>query len=123
MPPEAIGLPGTLYLYRERVRILAGRFSAEHARQFQPGDGSILPEHRAQRVAAVSGTRARRYLQRQHFLDVGSAALADLTELTHRRPQIWMHDVERLHHRLQTHGDAAMRQAFARGLAEQAIWR
>jgi hypothetical protein len=25
MPPNAIGLPGTLYLYRDRVRIVAGR--------------------------------------------------------------------------------------------------
>src|SRR5262245_6755792 len=25
MPPEAIGLPGTLYLHRDRVRIIAGR--------------------------------------------------------------------------------------------------
>jgi hypothetical protein len=114
-------LPGTLYLYRERVRIVAGRFSAEHERKFQPGDGSILPEHRAQRVAAVSGKRARRYLQRQHLLDLGAAALAYLTELTHRRPQIWIHDVERLHALLQTHGDAALRAAFERGLAEQAI--
>jgi hypothetical protein len=32
-----------------------------------------------------------------------------------------VNDVERLHHLLQIHGDAAMRQAFARGLAEQAI--
>jgi hypothetical protein len=52
MPPDAIGLPGTLYLYRDRVRIIAGRFSADHERKFQPGDGSILPEQRAQRVAA-----------------------------------------------------------------------
>jgi transposase len=121
MPPDAIGLPGTLYLYRDRVRIVAGRFSAEHGRQWQPGAGSILPEHRAQRVAAVSGKRARRYLQRQHLLDLGSAALAYLTELTHRRPQIWIHDVERLHQLLQTHGDAALRGAFERGLAEHAI--
>jgi transposase len=55
MPPDAIGLPGTLYLYRDRVRIIAGRFCADHERKFQPGDSSILPEHRAQRVAAVSG--------------------------------------------------------------------
>jgi transposase len=121
MPPDAIGLPGTLYLYRERVRIVAGRFSAEHGRKFQPGDGSMLPEHRAQRVAAVSGKRARRYLQRQHLLDLGPAALAYLTELTHRRPQIWIHDVERLHGLLQTHGEAALRRAFERGLGEQAI--
>ena len=121
MPPDAIGLPGTLYLYRERVRIVAGRWSAEHVRQFLPGDGSILPEHRAQRVAAVSGKRARRYLQRQHLLDLGPAALAYLTELTHRRPQIWIQDVERLHALLQSHGDAAVRDAFVRGLTEQAI--
>jgi transposase len=121
MPPDAIGLPGTLYLYRDRVRIIAGRFTADHARQFQPGAGSILPEHRAQRVAAVSGKRARRYLQRQHLMDVGAAALAYLTELTHRRPRTWIPQVERLHALLQTHGDAALRAAFARGLAEQAI--
>jgi len=121
MPADAIGLPGTLYLYRDRVRIVAGRFSADHVRQWQPGDGSILPEHRAQRVAAVSGKRARRYLQRQHLLDLGPAALAYLTELTHRRPHTWIHDVERLHTLLQTHGDAALRTAFTRGLDEQAI--
>jgi transposase len=121
MPPDAIGLPGTLYLYRDRVRIVAGRFGAEHVRQWQPGDGSILPEHRAERVAAVSGKRARRYLQRQHLLDLGPGALAYLTELTHRRPQRWIQDVEHLHALLQTHGDAALRRAFDRGLAEQAI--
>ncbi len=121
MPPDAIGLPGTLYLYRDRVRIIAGRFRADHTRKFQPGERSILPEHRAERVAAVSGKRARRYLQRQHLLDLGSAALAYLTELTHRRPQRWIHDVEQLHDLLQIHGDTAVRRAFERGLAEQAI--
>jgi transposase len=121
MPPDAIGLPGTLYLYRDRVRIIAGRFTADHPRQFGPDGRSILPEHRAQRVAAVSGKRARRYLQRQHLLDLGAAALAYLTELTHRRPRAWIAEVERLHALLQTHGEAALRAAFERGLAEQAI--
>lgn len=121
MPPDAIGLPGTLYLYRDRVRIIAGRFQSEHERKFQPGDGSILPAHRAERVAAVSGKRARRYLQRQHLLDLGAAALAYLTELRHRRPRGWIHEVEQLHALLQTHGDAALRSAFERGLAEHAI--
>ena len=60
MPPDAIGLPGTLYLFRGRVRIVAGRFSAEHERKFQPGDGSILPEHRAERVAAAARHTASR---------------------------------------------------------------
>ena len=67
------------------------------------------------------GKRARRYLQRQHLIDLGAAALAYLTELTHRRPRTWIPEVERLHALLQTHGDAALRAAFERGLAEQAI--
>ena len=121
MPPDAIGIPGTLYLYRNRVRIVAGRFSAEHERQWVRGAGSILPEHRAQRVAAVSGKRARRYLQRQHLLDLGAAALGYITELTYRRPHTWIHEVERLHTLLQAHGDDALRAAFARGLDEQAV--
>jgi len=121
MPPDAIGVPGTLYLYRDRVRIQAGRFGAEHPRQFVPGAGSILPEHRAQRVAAVSGKRARRYLQRQHLIDLGPAALAYLTELTHRRPRQWIPDIEHLHGLLHQYGDAALRAAFERGVAEQAI--
>jgi hypothetical protein len=121
MPPDAIGLPGTLYLYRDRVRIIAGRFSADHPRQVEAGGRSILPEHRAQRVAAVSGKRARRYLQRQHLLDLGADALEYLTELTHRRPRTWIPEIERLHTLLQTHGDTALRAAFARGVADQAI--
>jgi hypothetical protein len=36
MPPNAIGLPGTQYLYRNRVRIVAGRGSAAHERNFSP---------------------------------------------------------------------------------------
>jgi len=52
---------------------------------------------------------------------LGAAAPAYLTELTHRRPQIWINDVDRLHELLQTHSDAAVRRAFERGLAEQAI--
>lgn len=85
------------------------------------GRRSILPEHRAQRVAAVSGKGAQRYLQRQHLLDLGAAALAYLTELTHRRPRTWSHDIERRHDLLQSHGDAALLAAFERGLTEQAI--
>src|SRR5437867_3637604 len=44
MPADAIGIAGTLYLYRDRVRIVAGRFAVTHERKFQPGEGSILPE-------------------------------------------------------------------------------
>src|SRR5882762_9258932 len=121
MPPDAIGIPGTLFLYRDRVRIVAGRFEAVHQRLFEPGAKSTLPEHRAQHVAAVSGKRAKRYLQREHLLELGPPALEYLTELTHRRPQIWIRDVDRLHTLLATYGEDAVRAAFTRGLAEQAI--
>ena len=121
MPPEAIGIAGTLYLYRDRVRIVAGRFEVTHERKFQPGEGSMLPEHRAQHVAAVSGKRAKRYLQREHLIKLGPEALAYLTELTHRRPQVWLRDIDRLHTLLAAYGDDAMRAAFARGVAEHAI--
>jgi transposase len=121
MLPDAIGIAGTLYLYRDRVRIVAGRFEVTHERKFRPGEGSILPEHRAQHVAAVSGKRAKRYLQREHLLKLGPEALTYLTELTHRRPQVWLRDIDRLHTLLATYGDDAMRGALARGVAEHAI--
>ncbi len=121
MPPDSLGIPGTLYLYRDRVRIVAGRFEAVHQRIFGPPGKSTLPEHRAQRVAAASGKRAKRYMEREHLLEVGGVALEYLTELTHRRPRVWIRDVERLHALLEQHGDAALRSAVERGLAEHAI--
>jgi hypothetical protein len=118
MPPESIGIPGTLYLYRDRVRIVAGSHEAAHPRLFAKGEVSTLPEHRAKRVAAVSGKRAKRYLKREHLVGLGGDALTYLTELVHRRPRIWLRDVDRLHDLLELHGDAALRAAFARGLAD-----
>jgi hypothetical protein len=75
MPPEAIGLSGTLFLYRDRVRIVAGRFESTHARLFGRKQKSLLPEHRSAMVAAVSGKRGKRYLKRQQLLELGEAAL------------------------------------------------
>jgi hypothetical protein len=121
MPPDAIGIPGTLYLYRKKVKIVAGRFEAVHERLFGAPQKSTLPEHRAQRVAAAAGKRAKRYMQREHLLEVGGAALEYLTELTHRRPRVWIRDVDRLHELLQHHDKDTLRAAFERGLAEHAI--
>lgn len=116
MPPDAMGFAGTLYLYREAVRIAAGRFDARHPRLWEPNAISTLPEHRTQLVAAVSGKRGKRYLQRQHLLELGPAVHEYLTELTHRRPRLWVTDVEQLHALLQTHGAVATRSAFERAL-------
>jgi len=119
MPPDAIGIAGTLYLYRTVVRIVAGRFEATHPRLALPNELSTLPTHRAEFVAAVSGKRGKRYLKRQHLLELGEPAMAYLTELTHRRPRRWAHDVDRLHALLQERGPTALRAAFTRSLAAQ----
>jgi transposase len=112
MPPETAGFPATLYLYRDRVRIVAGRFAATHPRQFSPHAVSRLAEHRALHLAAISGKRGKRYLKRQHLFETGEAAVSFLTEIVHRRPQTWVHDVEELHEILQAVGPQAMDRAF-----------
>ena len=116
MPPDAIGISGTLFLYRERVRIVAARFTAEHPRLFDSGAKSVLREHRAQMVAAVSGKRGKRYLKRQQLLELGRPALEYLTEITHRRPRAWTREVERLHDLLQETSPDDLRQAFQTAL-------
>lgn len=112
MPPEAAGVPGTLYLYRDRVRIVAGRHQAHHARQFEAGARSTLPEHRAQQLASVAGRRGKRYLMRQHLLETGPAAERFLTELVHLRGPTWVQEVDRLHDLLERYGADAMHRAL-----------
>lgn len=116
MPPDAIGLTGTIYLHAKHVRLVAGRFEATHPRSFEPRSQSILPEHRAQKLAAVSGKRARRYTQRQQLLALGAIAESLLTEIVHRRERTWYADVERLHALLLQHGDGPLRDAMAHAL-------
>jgi transposase len=119
MPPEAIGISGTLYLYQERVRIVAGRFEATHPRLFERGARSSLPEHRAEMVKAVSGKRAKRYLKREQLLELGEPAFEYLTEVVHRRPRAWVSEVDGLHALLQKHGPDLVRAAFAHALAQE----
>src|SRR5262249_26621564 len=47
MSPDAIGIAGTLFLYKDRVRIVAGRFESAHERLVARGAKSTLPAHRA----------------------------------------------------------------------------
>jgi len=121
MPPEAAGLPGTLYLYRDRVRIVAGRFTATHPRQTVAGAVSRLPEHRAALLAAISGKRGKRYLKRQHLFETGEAAVRFITELVHRSPRLWSTEVDQLHELLQGVGPEAMDRAFRAALDVHSI--
>jgi hypothetical protein len=120
MPPDAIGIPATLFLYQDRVKIVAGRFHALHPRLFERNAKSTLPEHRADAVAKVSGKRGKRYLMREHLLEIGGGdALDYLTEITHRWPRAWTAEVEQLHALLQQYGPDALRTALARAVAGQ----
>jgi len=119
MPPGAIGIAGTLALYKDRVRIIAGRFSAHHPRQTTRGAKSTLPEHRSAQVAAVSGQRGKLYLKRQQLLDVGGPVFEYLTELVHRRPRAWNGEVEELHELLMTYGEYAFLESTKQALANR----
>lgn len=119
MPPEAISMPATLYLYADRVRIVAERWEAVHPRKFTPHEGSTLAEHRAALVAAVSGKRGKRYLKRQQLLDLGEPVFRYLTEIVHRRPKEWISEVDRLYDILQRYSSEILLQAVEQGLQDQ----
>jgi transposase len=120
LPPEAIGLPGTLYLRRDTVRLVAGRFVAEHQR-VPAGRQSVLPEHRAALLAQVSGQRGKLYLKRQQLFDLGSPLVDLITEIVHRRPNLWARDVEQLHQLLVSFGEQVLIDATRAALASSLI--
>lgn len=114
MPPDATHVAGTLFLYEDHLRIVAGRFEAVHRRRNKGEPPAPLPEHRAAKIASVHGRRAKLYQKRQAVLDLGPDALALLTEITHREPLLASRRVEELYVLLEEHGDDAMRAAIAR---------
>lgn len=116
MPPEATLIAGTLFLGESQLRIVAGRFEAVHRRRKKGEPPSPLPEHRAAKIAAVHGKRAKLYEKRQQVLNLGPAALALLTEITHREPKLAGRRVEELYVLLEQHGDEAMRDAIAQAV-------
>jgi hypothetical protein len=117
MPPEAIGIPGTLWLYRERVRIVAGKHCAEHSRVPECGRESFHPEHRTARLAKVAGARGRLYLKRQELFELGPVAETFLTEIVHRHRFTWKTEVEQLHEALLAHGPSALHRSLAHAQA------
>lgn len=119
MPPEASGIPGTLFLYQNKVRIVAGPHTVVHPRMLVSGDRSTLPEHRSTRLAKVSGKRGKHYLKRQDLFETGQAAVVFLTELVHRKHKNWYTDVGRLHDLLQFHGSDAMNLSFREAVKEK----
>lgn len=116
MPPDATHVAGTLFLHEDRLRIVAGRFEAEHKRRSKGEPPAPLPEHRAAKIAVVHGKRAKLYEKRQQVLNLGPHALTLLTEITHRAPRLAGRRVEELYALLERHGDEPMRESIQRAV-------
>jgi transposase len=115
MPPQAACMAAQIHAFPTRIMIVAGKHQAIHERKAS-GQRSVLPEHRAAHLAAVSGVRAKRYMKREHLLQLGNEALAYLGELVFRRPDRWYKDVDAMHAWLQQEGDEAVLSAIRRAL-------
>jgi len=105
MPPNTIGIPGTLFLYPQRVRIVT-RDGTEvaHPRYPAVGNTSYRSEDRVAKLAAVHGERAKLYQKRQEILELGPSAEQLLTEWVHHPSFNWKSQVEQLHNLLLHHG-------------------
>jgi hypothetical protein len=123
MPAAACGLPATLWLYPERVKILTAgsRHEATHPRFPAFGTVSYLPGQRAAQLAAVAGARKRLYFMRERLLELGPVGEGYLTELIHQRPHTWKGDVERLFALLEELGDERCRALLQRALFQRLI--
>jgi transposase len=121
MPAGACGIPATLHLYADRVRILTlgGRFEATHPRFPQVGKTSYLAGQRAEQLAAVAGARKRLYFMRERILELGPIGEGYLTELIHARPYTWKGDVERLFMLLEEVGESRFLRLLQRALFER----
>lgn len=123
MPAAACGLPATLWLYPDRVKIVTAgsRHEALHPRFPALGTVSYLPGQRAAQLAAVAGARKRLYFMRERLLELGPVGEGYLTELIHQRPHTWKGDVERLFALLEELGDDRFRAVLQRALFQRLI--
>jgi transposase len=121
MPPDATHIAGTVFLYEDHLRIVASRFEVEHVRRTKSDPPAPLPAHRAAKIAAVHGARAKLYEKRQQVLNLGADALALLTEITHHEPRRSSQRVEELYELLELHGDKILRAAIADAVARDEL--
>lgn len=121
MPAGACGIPATLHLFPEKVRITTagGRFEATHPRFPRVGKTSYLEGQRAEQLAAVAGARKRLYFMRERILELGPLGEGYLTELIHARPFTWKADVERLFMLLEELGEDRFLDLLKRALFQR----
>ena len=121
MPAAACGLPATLHLYPDRVKIVCagGRYATTHPRFPLVGTVSYLTGQRAAQLAAVHGARKRMYYMRERLLELGPVGEAYITELVHQRPHTWQGCIERLFGLLETLGEDRCRVLLQRALMQR----
>jgi len=85
--PEAISMPATLYLYGQRVRIVAGRYERTSPKVFCAGEFLVAGAPRGE-VAAVSGKRGQALSETQQLLELGEPAIRYLTEIVLADPAV-----------------------------------
>jgi transposase len=121
MPAKACGLPATLHLYPDRVRIVCagGRIEATHPRFPLVGSVSYLTGQRAQQLAQVYGSRKRLYFMRERLVELGPVGEAYVTELVHQRPHTWKGCIERAFALLEQLGEARFHQLLQRALMQR----
>jgi transposase len=123
MPAAACGIPATLWLYPDRVKIITAgsKHEAVHPRFPTHGTVSYLPGQRATQLAAVAGARKRLYFMRERILELGPVGEGYLTEVIHQRPHTWKGDVERLFALLEELGEGPFRLVLQRALFQRLI--
>jgi hypothetical protein len=123
MPASACGIPATLWLYPDRVKLVTAgsKHEAVHPRFPSHGTVSYVPGQRAAQLAAVAGARKRLYFMRERMLELGPVGEGYLTELIHQRPHTWKGDVERLFALLEELGDDRFRLVLQRALFQRLI--
>jgi transposase len=121
MPAGACGIPATLFLYPDRVRIetTGARFAVTHPRFPVVGRTSYLTGQRAEQLQAVAGARKRLYYMRERLLELGPVGESYLTELIHARPRTWKGDVERLFPLLEQLGEAPFLRVWQHALFQR----
>lgn len=102
VPAKYRGQTATLLLSERHVTIHVGNeLVAEHDRFPPNGRSSVLPAHAEEMFTFQRGTP---FAKRQLLLDLHPTVEPFLTELVHRRPRTWEHDVTTLYEVYQSVG-------------------
>lgn len=114
-----IGAPATLLVRQHTLDILVGEERCCHPRRDYTRVVQRLVGQRDDMLGAVHGRRKQATFRRQCLVELGQEARDFLGILVHTCPDgRWEQPCAELFDRLQTHGDDAMRAAFARCVAQ-----